>query len=78
VDNANEVAFLKRFRRGNGLTYDFLVAKDETNHRTWGATAIPTAALIDRNGVVRYLESGTSPNRLEEMRETIVDLLAEK
>jgi thiol-disulfide isomerase/thioredoxin len=78
VDHANEVDFIKRFRRGHGLTYDVLVAKDESDHRTWGATAIPTAAIIDRNGVVRYLESGTSPNRLEEMRETIASLLAEK
>ena len=78
VDNANEVDFVKRFARDHGLSYDFLVAKDETNHRTYGAATIPTAVLIDRKGVVRYVESGTGPYRLDEMREMIARLLAEK
>jgi thiol-disulfide isomerase/thioredoxin len=78
VDNSAEVDFLKRFVRSRRLTYDFAVAKDETNHKTYGAVLIPTAALIDRKGVVRYIESGSSPYRLDEMREMIVKLLAEK
>jgi len=78
VDNAAEVDFLKRFVRSHGLTYDFAVAKDETNHRTYGAAVIPTAVLIDRKGIVRYIESGSSSYRLDEMREMIVKLLAEK
>lgn len=78
VDNPTEIDFLKRFTLNHGLTYDFLVAKDETNHRTFGAATIPTSVLIDRKGVVRYVESGTSPYRLDEMREMIVKLLAEK
>ncbi|HEX2641235.1 MAG TPA: redoxin family protein, partial [Pyrinomonadaceae bacterium] len=48
VDTANEIDFLNRFKQKHALTYDFLVARDETNHRTYGAQAIPTAALIDR------------------------------
>ena len=78
VDNANETDFIKRFAKAHGLSYDLLMAKDEANHRTYGATAIPTAVLIDRKGVIRYLESGTSPYRLDEMREMIAKLVAEK
>jgi thiol-disulfide isomerase/thioredoxin len=78
VDNANEADFIKRFAKAHGLTYDLLMAKDEVNHRTYGAGAIPTAVLIDRKGVIRYLESGTSPYRLDEIRETIAKLVAEK
>jgi len=78
VDMANEVDFLNRFRQKHALTYDFLVAKDDSNHRTYGAQAIPTAAIIDRKGNIRYLETGTSPSRLTEMREMIEKLISEK
>jgi hypothetical protein len=78
ADNAAELDFLKRFSQAERLSYDIAVAKDETNHRTYGASAIPTAVLIDRKGVVRYVETGTSPYRLSELEEMIEKLLAEK
>jgi len=78
VDNTSEADFIKRFAMAHGLTYDLLIAKEEENHRTYGASAIPTAVLIDRKGVIRYLESGTSPYRLDEIREMIAKLIAEK
>jgi hypothetical protein len=34
--------------------------------------------LIDRKGVVRYIEAGTSSSRLVELRAMILKLLAEK
>ncbi len=78
VDHASEIEFLKRFRRKFSLPYDFVVAGDQRDHQTYGAAAIPTAVLIDRKGVIRYLESGTSPTRLVELREMIAKLVAEK
>ncbi len=78
VDNAAELEFLKRFKKANRLPYDFVVAKDNTNQITYGATAIPTAVLIDRKGVIRYIEVGSSANREEEIRGEIEKLLAEK
>jgi thiol-disulfide isomerase/thioredoxin len=78
VDNLTEVDFVKRFAKAHELTYDIAIAKDETNHRTYGAPVIPTAVLIDRKGVVRFIETGTSPYRLDELREMIETLLAEK
>lgn len=78
VDTANEIEYLKRFRQAHALAYDFLVAKDESNHRLYGASSIPTAVLIDRKGIVRYVESGTGPNRLIELRDVIAKLIAEK
>jgi len=78
TDTASEIDFLYRFRQKHALTYDFLVSKDDTNHRTYGASAIPTAAIIDRKGNIRYLETGTSPSRLTEMREMIEKLISEK
>lgn len=78
VDKAAEIDFLKRFARAHRLTYEIVVARDESNHRWYGASAIPTAVLIDRKGVIRYIETGSSKYRLDEMKEMIDELLAEK
>lgn len=78
VDNAAEIEFLKRFRKTHRLTYDFVVTKDNVSQTIYGAGAIPTAVLIDRKGVIRYIETGTSRSREEEIRREIEKLLAEK
>lgn len=78
VDEPNEIGFLKRFRERYALPYDFVVTKDNKLQSAWGAANLPTAALIDRKGKVRYLETGSSPSRLEEMRAKVFKLLEEK
>lgn len=78
VDEPNELAFLQRFKEKQKLPYDFVVGKDQSTQVLYGATALPTAVLIDRKGVIRYIEAGTSSSRLVEMREMILKLLAEK
>ncbi|HLM01679.1 MAG TPA: hypothetical protein VK400_11540, partial [Pyrinomonadaceae bacterium] len=60
------------------VPYDFVLAKDALNHHNYGADGIPTAVLIDRKGVIRYIDSGTSIGREEELRKIIEKLLAEK
>lgn len=77
-DKATEIAFLKKFKVDENLPYDFVVANDQQSQMLYGATALPTAILIDRKGVVRYIESGTNPSRIEEMRAMMLKLLAEK
>lgn len=78
VDEENEIRFLESFKKKENLPYDFAVAKGQANQINYGATGIPTAVLIDRKGIVRYVESGTSNARLEEIRQSIIKLLAEK
>jgi len=78
MDNASEIEFLKRFKDKHQLPYDFVVASDPTTQQLYAATGLPTAVLIDRKGVIRYIESGTSPTRVEELREVMLRLLAEK
>ncbi len=78
VDNAAELDFLQRFKKAHRLPYDFVVARDNTNQTAYGAGAIPTHVLIDRKGVIRYIETGTSASREEEIRAEIEKLLAEK
>jgi len=77
TDSQAEADFVKRFVAAHGLSYQIAIAKDETNHKIYGAGVIPTAVLIDRKGTVRYIETGTSPYRLDELREMIEKLLAE-
>ena len=78
VTEPEEIAFLERFKTKYKLPYDFVVGKDQSTQILYGATALPTAVLIDRKGVIRYIEAGTSTSRLVEMREMILKLLAEK
>lgn len=78
VEPAAELISLKQFREKEKLNYDIVVGKDPSTQFMYGATGLPTAVIIDRKGVIRYLESGTSPVRIAEMHETIVKLLAEK
>ena len=77
-DQPAVVELLRDFRVKNGLTYDIAVARDQTIQMQYGATALPTAVLIDRKGIIRYIGTGTSSTRLDEMRSMILKLLAEK
>lgn len=78
ADEPHEAEFLKGFRLRERLPYDFVVSKGQGIQNMYGATLLPTAVLIDRKGIVRYVEAGTSPTRLGELREMILKLLAEK
>lgn len=78
MDETSEISYLKRFKQKQGLPYDFVVAKGQAAQFQYAATGLPTAVLIDRKGVVRYVESGTNPTRLEELRDVMLRLLAEK
>ncbi len=73
-----ELEALKEFRQKQKLPYDFVVAGDQRIQLLYGGTNLPTAVLVDRKGVIRYIESGTSPSRMNQMREMIVKLIAEK
>jgi thiol-disulfide isomerase/thioredoxin len=78
ADNQFEAAHLRRVRDAQRLPYDIVVMKDRKTQDMFDASALPTAVLIDRKGVIRYIETGTSPQRLAQMREALLKLLAEK
>ncbi len=73
-----EIEYFKRFRTRERLNYDIVVGKDQSIQLLYGATALPTAVLIDRKGIIRYIETGTSDSRIEQMREMVYKLVAEK
>lgn len=78
IDQAAELKILEEFKEEYSLPYEFIVANNNENQRIYGATSIPTAVLIDRKGIIRYIETGTSASREEDIRAQIVKLLAEK
>ena len=78
VDNPNEIEFLKRFKAKEKLPYDFVVLTDQQTQIAYDALALPTTVLIDRKGKIRYIEAGTSSSRVEDLRQMILKLLAEK
>ena len=73
-----EIEFLKEFRKKQNLPYDFVVTDGQQTQLAYGATGLPTAVVIDRKGIIRYIETGTSPSRHDEMRAVLIKLLAEK
>ena len=75
VDNSGEITYLEQFKKNERLPYDFVVGKNLTNQINYGATSIPTTILIDRKGIIRYAESGSTND--EEIKKKIDELLAE-
>ncbi|HEX8736631.1 MAG TPA: redoxin domain-containing protein [Pyrinomonadaceae bacterium] len=78
AEQKTEADFVAKVKQTHRIPYDFVLAKDALNHHNYNADGIPTAVLIDRKGVIRYIDSGTSVGREEELRKTIEKLLAEK
>jgi thiol-disulfide isomerase/thioredoxin len=78
ADAPAEAEFLANFRKKHNLPYDFVIAKEQTNQTNYGAKSMPTTVLIDRKGIVRYIETGAGESRKEEIRKEIEKLLAEK
>lgn len=78
ADKPTEAEYLANFRKTHNLPYDFVISNEQTNQIVYGAKALPTTVLIDRKGVVRYIETGAGESRKEEIRKEIEKLLAEK
>ena len=76
VDKPIEIEQLRLFRQTNRLPYNFLIATDDSNSRAYGVSAIPTTVVIDRQGIVRYADTGVGKE--DEIRALIEKLLAEK
>jgi thiol-disulfide isomerase/thioredoxin len=76
VTEPKEIEFLQQFKKENNLSYDFVVGKDLENQLAYGALNLPTTVIIDRKGIVRYVEMGAG--RETEIQKMIEKLLAEK
>ena len=72
-----ELGFLERFKKQHNLTYGVAVADTENNHRSYGVSVIPTAILIDRQGIIRLMTTGSGGGNETEISATIEKLLEE-
>src|SRR5947209_2758077 len=72
-----ELSYLERFKKENNLTYGIAVASGDDNHRNYNVLAIPTAVLIDRQGVVRLVTTGSGGGNEVEITAAIEKLLNE-
>lgn len=77
LNAAEELVYLRDFRKRNSLSYGFAVADSDTNDFNYGVFSIPTSFLIDRKGVVRYISLGADQEEIAVLGELIKKLLDE-
>lgn len=75
---AEELVYLREFRKRNRLPYGFVVSDSDVNEFNYGVSSIPTSFLIDRKGVVRYISLGASEDEIAVLGELIKKLMEEK
>lgn len=75
---AEELGFIERFKKQYNLPYGVAVTDTDNNHRNYGVSAIPTAILIDRQGIIRMITTGTGGGNEAEISAAIEKLIEEK
>lgn len=77
VTPAEELAYLRTFKKTNRLRYGFAVADTGVNDMNYGVFSIPMSFLIDREGKVRYISTGVSEQELAALDKRIRKLFEE-
>lgn len=77
LNPAEELVYLRDFRKRNSLPYGFVVTDSSINEFNYGVFSIPTSFLIDRKGVVRYISMGADEEEIAVLGEMIKKLLEE-
>ncbi len=80
VDDSRSVGLIKPFMKHFGMTYT-VTASPQQNGRAqyaYRVDGIPSQFLIDKKGIVRWSQSGFSPNEGQELAPMIKRLLAQK
>jgi len=77
VTPAEELVYLREFKKRNHLPYGFVVSDSDTNDFNYGVFSIPTSFLIDRKGEVRYISAGASEEEVALLGELIKKLIDE-
>lgn len=77
VTPAEELAYLRTFKKTNRLPYGFAVADSGINDMNYGVFSIPMSFLIDREGKVRYISTGVNEQELAALDKRIRKLFEE-
>jgi thiol-disulfide isomerase/thioredoxin len=71
---SEEIELIGKVAKDNGLEFPVGVAIDERVQSLYGATGVPTLALIDRSGIVRYAHfGGGEDERFDEILNRCLD-----
>jgi thiol-disulfide isomerase/thioredoxin len=71
---AEELELIRKVVTDNGLEFPVGVAPDERTQSLYGATGVPTLALVDRSGIVRYAHfGGGEDDRFNEVLKLCLD-----
>jgi len=77
LSKAEELVYLREFKKRNRLPYGFLVADSDKNNFSYGVFSIPMSFLIDRRGVVRFISAGANPDEIALLGKMIKKLVDE-
>ncbi|HYW73425.1 MAG TPA: redoxin domain-containing protein [Pyrinomonadaceae bacterium] len=75
--HAQELQYLRDFKKQFGVTYGFAVSDDDNNDLNYAVSSIPTTFLIDRRGAVRFISIGSSDFEAAALNKMIKKLIAE-
>lgn len=78
VDQEYEFGFLQRFKKQYRIPYGIAVADNDETHRAYGVSGIPTAVVIDRHGLIRYVGTGSGGPSDRQLAEVLEKLIAEQ
>jgi thiol-disulfide isomerase/thioredoxin len=78
VTQPEEIVFVEKFKKEHALPYGIAIAAGEDNMRNYGVTGIPTAVLIDRRGIVRFIDTGGDQGTAHEIADVLERLIQEQ
>ncbi|MDX6382572.1 MAG: hypothetical protein QOK48_145 [Blastocatellia bacterium] len=77
LSKAQEMEYLRTFKKTFRLPYGFAIAASEDNDRNYSVSSIPTTFLIDRRGVVRFISTGSGDEENAALNRMITKLINE-
>ena len=72
-----ELVYLREFKKRNQLPYGFVVGDSNVNDLNYGVLSIPTTFLIDRQGKVRFISTGSGEEEIVHLGEMIKKVIEE-
>lgn len=75
---AEELVFLRSFKKQHALPYAVAVASTPETSITYGIRSFPTAVLLDRQGRIRFISVGAGEDDAKALAAMIEKLLAEE
>ncbi|HEV2861311.1 MAG TPA: TlpA disulfide reductase family protein [Pyrinomonadaceae bacterium] len=75
---AEQLAFLRRYKRENNVAYGFAIADDHSNNANYNVISIPTAVLLDRRGRLRFITVSADDDESRALASMVEKLIEEK